>query len=71
MIELDIPICPECGRLAEDVEDDKIYCESCYQKFVIRLRRAMGGSKGIAVYLANQERDRKLGVGLDRQPDVE
>ena len=68
---LDIPTCPDCGKLAEDVGDGEIYCEDCYSKFITWLRRAMGGSKGIAMYMANQERDLKLGVGLDRQPDVE
>lgn len=71
MIELNIPCCPECGQLAEDVGDDEIYCEDCYRKFIIWLRHAMGGSKAIALYMANQERDYKLGIGLDRQPDVE
>ena len=71
MIELNIPVCPECGQIAEDVGDGEVYCEDCYRKFIVWLRRAMGGPEGIAMYMANQERDHKLGVGLDRQPDVE
>ena len=71
MLELDIPICPECGRLGEDAGENEVYCEHCYTKFIHWLRRAMGGPIGIAQYMANHERDIKLGVGLDRQPDVE
>ena len=71
MFELDIPICPECGRLAEDVGEGEIYCEECLTKFFKWLREAMGGKEGLAELNTQIKRDLQLGIGLDRQPDDE
>ena len=70
-MNLDIPTCPECGYLAEDLGDGEIYCEHCYNLFINWMHRVMGGAEGLAKFAETLRQDQKLGIGLDRRADGE
>ena len=67
MISLNIPRCPECGELAEDVGDGEIYCEPCYREFIHWLLSSLG-QEGLNQLCSRVMRDKILGIGLDCQP---
>jgi hypothetical protein len=67
MIEL--PVCPECSRIAEDVGGGEIYCEHCYAEWCRWLFHAMGGYEGMAEFAWQLKQDKLLGIGLDRERD--
>jgi hypothetical protein len=64
---LDIPVCPDCGRLAEWV-DDEIYCEECYAEFFRRTIERLGAVE-LAKLSAAMKQDMLLGIGLECTPD--
>ena len=66
---LDIPTCPDCGKLAEDLGDGEIYCEDCFREWWEQFYYAVGGREGMAILGARLKQNFKLGIGLDRKPD--
>lgn len=64
----EIPICPECGKIAETFDDGKIFCSDCLQIWWNKSMKRLG-KEGVAQLIYDLEQDSKLGINLDKKPD--